>query len=105
MLANDRIIAEMHGAFDVGEVAPRDAITPIDAGFRLQETETFIVEVRKMLFNWRLVVRRPETPWAFEHGFCFFGTDLETLTRAVAAGLKWEDPLNTAPAGFDKQAY
>lgn len=39
------------------------------------------------------------------HGYCYFGTGLESLARAVAAGLQWVDPLNTAPEGFDKQAF
>lgn len=30
---------------------------------------------------------------------------LESLARAVAAGLEWQDPLHTDPAGFDRKAF
>jgi hypothetical protein len=76
----------------------------ISNGFRLQETEEFTVEVWKMLYNWRLVVMPPRQQIETTHGYCYFGTDLEVLARAVAAGLEWSDPLRTAPRGFDKKA-
>lgn len=59
----------------------------------------------KMLYNWRLVVMRPHQQIDTIHGYCYFGTDLATLARTVAAGLQWEDPLHSAPEGFDKQAF
>nr|WP_279631267.1 DUF1016 N-terminal domain-containing protein [Rathayibacter festucae] len=74
-------------------------------GFRLQETETFAVEVWEMLLNWRLVVMPPRQRIETTHGYCYFGTGLESLARAVAAGLQWAHPMNTAPEGFDKQAF
>jgi hypothetical protein len=80
-------------------------IVRTENGYRLQETETFTVEVWKMLFNWRLVVMPPHQQVETTHGYCYFGTNLESLARAVAAGLQWTDPMNTAPVGFDKQAF
>lgn len=82
-----------------------ERIVRIDNGFRLQETDEYVVEVWRYVFNWRLVVLFPNQLIAVEHGFCYFGTDLESLARAVAAGLEWDDPLHTLPAGFDKQAF
>ncbi|WP_133962406.1 hypothetical protein [Rathayibacter sp. PhB151] len=82
-----------------------ERIVRTENGFRLQETETFTVEVWKMLFNWRLVVMPPHQQVETTHGYCYFGTGLESLARAVAAGLQWADPMNTAPEGFDKQAF
>lgn len=58
-----------------------------------------------MLYNWRLVVMRPHQQIDTIHGYCYFGTDLATLARTVAAGLQWENPLHSAPEGFDKQAF
>ncbi len=80
-------------------------ITPIANGFRLQETEEYVVEVWAMLFNWRLIVMPPNQEIVVTHGYCYFGRDLTTLTRAIAAGVQWEDPLNTDPLGFDKKAF
>lgn len=82
-----------------------ERIVRISNGFRLQETEEFTVEVWKMLYNWRLVVMPPRQQIETTHGYCYFGTDLTALARAVGAGLEWTDPLRTAPAGFDKQAF
>lgn len=82
-----------------------ELIVRTENGFRLQETETFTVEVWRMLFNWRLVVLPRHQQIETTHGYCYFGTGLESLARAVAAGLQWADPMNTAPEGFDKQAF
>lgn len=80
-------------------------IVPISNGYRLQETDTYVVEVWQYLFNYRLIVRLSDDPVSVEHGYCYFGRGLESLTRAVAAGLEWTDPLHTPPHGFDKQAF
>lgn len=80
-------------------------IIPISNGFRLQETDEYVVEVWVMLFNWRLVVMPPNQQQVVSHGYCYFGRDLGTLARAVAAGLEWRDPMNTEPAGYDKRAF
>jgi len=80
-------------------------IEPIDNGFRVQSTDEHVVEVWRTLFNWRLVVMPPNQEFVVTHGYCYFGLGLETLARAVAAGLAWDNPLTTKPAGFDKQAF
>lgn len=80
-------------------------IVQIENGFRLQSTDAYVVEVWKYLYNWRLVVLLPNQQVTVEHGFCFFGRGLESLARAVAAGLIWEDPLHSLPPDFDKQAF
>jgi hypothetical protein len=78
---------------------------PIENGYRLQACDEYVVEVWRMMFNWRLVVMLPNQTSTIEHGFCYFGTSLESLARAVAAGIAWDDPLHTLPGGFDKQAF
>lgn len=92
------------------QVRPNDAffgdrIVRTEHGFRLQKTGRISVAVWKMLDNWRLVVMPPLQEVEVTHDYCYFGTGLERLARAVAAGLQWVDPLNTAPEGFDKQAF
>lgn len=58
-----------------------------------------------MLFNWRLVILEPNQEHSVWHGYCFFGTDLTSLARAIAAGLAWEDPMHTDPPDYDKKAF
>jgi hypothetical protein len=82
-----------------------ERIVRISNEFRLQETEEYTVEVRKMLYNWRLVIRPPRQQIEITHGYYYFGTDLEALVRAIAAGLEWVGPVHTAPRGFDNQAF
>ena len=67
----------------------------------MQETETSIVEAWKMLF----AVIPPHQQIETTHGYCYFGTGLEGLACAVAAGLQWMYPMNVAPERFDKQAF
>lgn len=82
-----------------------ERIVPIDNGFRLQSTDEHVVEVWRYIFNWRLVSMLPNQQETTERGYCFFGTDLETLARAVAAGLEWENPLHSDPTDYDKRAF
>ena len=87
----------------MSDIMQDERIVPTPHGFQLQKTEEYTVEVWRMIVNWRLVVFTDEI--SVHHGYCFFGTSLESLARAVAAGLEWEDPLNTDPPGFDKKAF
>lgn len=80
-------------------------IEEISNGFRLQSTDEYVVEVWRYLFNWRLVVMKAHDQINVVHGYCYFGTRLESLTRAVTAGMEWVDPLLTPPREFDKQAF
>lgn len=75
-------------------------------GFVLKRTSDYVVDVSRMLYNWRLqVARAEEYGRQYEHGFCYFGTGMESLGRVALAAAQWNDPLNTLPEGFDKQAY
>ena len=80
-----------------------ERIVSTPQGFQLQKTEEYTVEVWRMIVNWRLVVFTNTV--TVEAAYCYFGTGLETLARAVAAGLEWQDPLHTDPPGFDKKAF
>lgn len=95
-----------HELTDIPETLRDGArIETIDDGFRLQSTDEHVVEVWRYMFNWRLVSMLPNQNATTERGYCFFGTDLESLARAVAAGLAWENPLRSDPEGFDKRAF
>jgi hypothetical protein len=98
---NDRVVAAAAAGADAGG----HQLERIDNGWRVKSTDEYVVEVWKTLFNWRLVVMVPNQQSVVEHGFCYFGLGLESLTRAIAAGLEWEDPFITKPNGFDKQAF
>ena len=95
-----------HELIDIPE-ALRDGarIETIDNGFRLQSTDEHVVEVWRYLVNWRLVSYVSGQQVVVERGYCFFGTGLESLARAVAAGLAWENPLRSDPEVFDKRAF
>lgn len=100
------------------ELVANTGIVPTEHGFRIRTAETHFVDVHRALFNWRLVLHvhgaecspsSVEHPHGvcptLEHGFCYFGLGLESLARAVAAGLEWQDPLHTDPPGFDRKAF
>lgn len=100
------------------DLVANTGIVATEHGFRIRTTDTYFLEVHRALFNWRLVLHihgiecsPPSVEHAegvcptLEHGYCFFGLGLESLTRAVAAGLDWHDPLHTDPAGFDRKAF
>jgi len=84
----------------------RDELEPIQGGWIVKRTDEYVIDVVRQIFNWRVHVAVPDLyGMVYEHGYCYFGTDAETLTRAVIAAQQWEDPLNTDPIGFDKKAY
>ena len=77
-------------------------ILPVDGGFRVKETPDHWIDVQRMLFNWR-VSRTPKScPMTYDRNYCYFGTGLETLLRAVAAAAEWDGADDTDPAGWDK---
>lgn len=89
----------------MADVMDDPRIVEISNGFRLQETDKYVVEVWGYIFNWRLVVYPAGQLTSVSHGYCYFGRGLEPLARAVAAGLEWQDPMHTDPTGFDKKAF
>ena len=80
-------------------------VTRVDEGYRIKVVDGYVVEAWKMLYNWRLVVFKDGQNMLVDHGYCYFGTDAETLTRTLLAGLAWDDPANTEPIGYDKKAF
>jgi hypothetical protein len=94
--------------------------TPIDGGFcvKVLPGGEYCVDVRRMAFNWRLLLapRPPLVPdphMVFDHGWCYFGhghdaagqprTMQAAYLRALAAAHSWDGV--GAPEGFDKAAF
>ena len=90
----------------VEEIFAEEAgVTQIANGFRIRQTDEYVIEVWAMIFNWRLVVMKPNQELFVDRGFCYFGRGLDSLARAVAAGELWTDPYGTDPIGYDQRAF
>lgn len=90
----------------VEEIFAEEAgVTQTPNGFRIRQTDEYVIEVWAMIFNWRLVVMPPNQELFVDRGFCYFGRGLDSLAKAVVAGLAWEDPYGTDPEGYDKKAF
>lgn len=95
-----------HVLDDPTRFEPMEGLIVIPNGYRVQETPEYIVEVIRMLFNWRIVLSLPEHHGeTYEHGYCYFGTGPDTLVIALAAARAWTEPFTTDPIGFDKKAF
>lgn len=78
----------------------------IQGGYIIERTDDYVIDIVRQLFNWRLHVALAESYGSFYlHGYCFFGTEQDTLVTAIASGSRWTDPLNTDPVGYDKKAF
>lgn len=72
----------------------------------LVRTPEFVLDVRRMIFNWRLHAALPEMYGkTYERGYCYFGTGLGPLVRSLVAAEAWVDPFGTDPIGFDRKAF
>lgn len=74
-------------------------------GYVIRRTDNWSIEVWPMLYNWRVVLVPPGPPSTVWKGYCYFGTEVGTMARAILAANAWEDPEHTDPAGFDKRAF
>lgn len=41
-----------------------EQLTPTEYGFRVRATDEYVIDVRKMLFNWRLIVSLAPELWS-----------------------------------------
>lgn len=79
-------------------------IAVVDGGFRVKETETSVIDVQRMIFNWR-VSRTPKADLDYyDRAYCYYGTSVLVLLRAVSAALEWDGADDTDPVGWDKNA-
>ena len=77
-------------------------VTPIDGGFRVKETETHWVDVLKMIWSWRIVTTSKDVPESYDRHWCYAGTSLLSLIRAVGAAAEWDGSDGTEPEGWNK---
>ncbi len=73
-----------------------------DGGFLVADDGVRQVVVLRMIFNWR--VARTDGPFSYDRGWCYYGTDLSVMIRAVQAAVAWDAGDETAPEGWDKDA-
>jgi len=89
------------------------APVPIDGGWRVKTLPNGkTVDVLRMMFNYRVVLSRPDGV-NIDHGWCYFGhgrtedgkeRTMETAkVAAILAASDWDG--TGSPAGFDKQAH
>lgn len=88
------LLSELHGV----------PISQVSGGLRVKETETAWVDVMRMIYNWRVVRVLKDSPETVDRAWCYYGTDIATLLRAVEAAIAWDGGDGTAPAGWDKDA-
>jgi len=77
-------------------------VTAIDGGFRVKETATHWIDVQRMIFNWRISTTPKSCPLTYDRNWCYFGTGIETLLRAVGAASEWDGADDTDPPGWSK---
>ena len=81
--------------------------TPITAtdwqSFLVKDTGTHLVEVNRMIFNWR-ITRSRKNSLCYDRGWCYYGTSWIALLRATQAAIDWDGADDTAPEGWDKNA-
>lgn len=83
-----------------------EGLEPVRGGWIAQRTSEYVVDVTRMLFNWRIHVSLAEEyGTAYQHGYCYFGNDPDTFVIALSAAKQWADPLHSDPIGFNKKAF
>jgi len=68
----------------------------------IKETETHFICLQQMIFNWRLVTAPKDDPLGYDRGWCYFGTDKESFTKAALAAEAWDGAEDTEPPGWNK---
>lgn len=75
-------------------------------GYRVAETETHEFHVVRMAFNWRIgKMRKPveRLSWLEPNSqYCYVGTGLATLARAILAAQVWAATGAAEPEGWNK---
>lgn len=75
-----------------------------EAGYRIKETGGHYIDVMPMLYNWRIVISRTESPGVPIRGWCYQGTGLDGFVPAVLAAIAWDGSDDTEPPGYFKRA-
>lgn len=67
---------------------------------RRNSTDIFVTE---MIFNWRIITSPVEFPLILNGGWCYFGKDFDSFTRALAAAHAFTPCEGSEPEGYDKE--
>lgn len=85
----------------LSQLAGSEAV-PVAGGFRVKETETAWIDVLRMIFNWRVANTLKSDPDSSRRHWCYAGTSLLTLIRAVGAVAEWDGADGSEPEGWNK---
>jgi hypothetical protein len=77
-------------------------VTPTVYGWIVKETPTHIIEVHRMLVNFRIVRIPKGRPWEFDRGYCYAGTGPVSFMTAALAALAWDGGDDADPEGWIK---
>lgn len=99
---------------DVLPTTDADALARLEAGetlpfwnedrgtWTVKRSGDYLVEISVMLFNYRIVLTPVSCLDVWDHGWCYFGRDQATLTRALLAATAFDPQTQSAPVGYDK---
>lgn len=89
----------------MSELPAEIKLTPILGGYRVKTTEYGVIEVYKMLVNWRITRTPLNDPTTYDRGWCYAGTGQATMVAAVLAAWAWDGADNTEPEGWVKRVF
>lgn len=75
-----------------------------DIGWRVRTVGDHHIEIRQMLFNFRLVEARVDER-GDRRGWCYSGRDAGSFMTAVLAAWAWDGSADTEPPCYDKRAF
>jgi len=74
----------------------------IEGGWRIAEDDTWYYDVKRMLFNYRVVRTSKAEPWWHTPGYCYVGTEPIVMLLAMAAAKVWCDTQADEPLYWNK---
>lgn len=70
--------------------------------YRVKTANGHHVDIRKMMFNWRIHTVVVGDEFFFGRFWCYAGTGLSVFTAAVLAAAQWDGADKTEPEGWNK---
>jgi hypothetical protein len=70
--------------------------------FTIARRGEYLVELLTMIYNYRVVLTPVDNPEGYVAGWCYFGADAATLSRAALAALAFDPVVDDEPVGYDK---
>lgn len=83
-----------------------EPVGDVTLGYRVKDSDCgrYVVEVWRMLYNWRVVLRPKDCDVTVEGAWCYFGNGWTSLRNALLAAAVWSGDPATEPPGYDKRA-